>query len=128
MHTFLAPSGAPKNLNETFTDDTTIVIEWEPVDCRHRNGEITGYNVTYYPRTEIYSSVTLFVSEPDHIFIATGLLFEKEYIFEVQAIGQHYGSGSSAIIAQNTRPIQGEWVSYYNTACNYWYIMLKLLD
>ena len=26
---------------------TTVSVEWGPVDCIHRNGEITGYSVRY---------------------------------------------------------------------------------
>ena len=104
----LAPSRAPENLRVIFTDDTSIVIQWEPVECAHRNGEITGYNVTYYPRTEMHNSMTLIVPESDRMFTATGLLFENEYIFEVQAFSRLYGSGSSANIAQSTQSIKGE--------------------
>lgn len=109
MHTFLAPSGAPQNLSKFLTDDTIIGIEWEPVECRHRNGEVIGYNVTYYPslRTELQISTEQFVPEPGHIFTATGLLFDEEYTFDVQAIGQQYGAGPSATTELRTSPLQG---------------------
>ena len=106
MHTFLAPSGAPQNLRINFTDDTTIAIEWEPVECRHRNGEINGYNVTYYHGTEM-NQMTLMLPESVHIFTATGLLFNTTYTFEVAALSQHYGAGPSATAMATTLPVRG---------------------
>ena len=106
MHTFLAPSGAPQNLRINFTDDTTIAIEWEPVECRHRNGEITGYTVTYYHEREM-NQMTLMLPESEHTFTATGLLFNTMYTFEVAALSQQYGAGPSATAMATTLPVQG---------------------
>ena len=104
MHTFLAPSGAPQNISELFSDDTTIVFEWEPVECRHRNGEITGYTVTYYHGAE---RTTLTLPESEHTFTATGLIFNTTYTFEVEALSQQYGAGPSATAMATTLPVQG---------------------
>ena len=105
MHTFLASSGAPQNLRINFTD-TTITIEWEPVECRHRNGEITGYNVTYYHGTEM-NRITLMLPESEHTFTATGLLFTTVYTFKVTALSQQYGAGPSATAMATTLPVRG---------------------
>ena len=32
---------------------TSITVRWGPVECRHRNGEITGYYVRYGKTTEL---------------------------------------------------------------------------
>ena len=40
----LAPTGPPTQVNTT-TTSTTITVQWGPVDCIHRNGDITGYSV-----------------------------------------------------------------------------------
>ena len=109
MHTSLAPSGAPQDLHINFTDDTTIVIEWKPVECRHRNGEITGYNVTYYHGTEM-NKMTLMLPESEHTFTATGLIFNTMYTFEVVALSQQYGAGPSATAMVTTLPVQGRFI------------------
>jgi hypothetical protein len=41
-----APSGPPTSVSATSTS-TTITVQWGPVDCIHRNGDITGYSVQY---------------------------------------------------------------------------------
>ncbi len=103
-HAFLAPSGAPQNLGIISTDDTTIVIGWKPVECRYRNGDITGYNVTYYHGAEM---MTQMLPESDHTFTATGLLFSTMYTFEVVALSRQYGAGPSANTTKNTSGLQG---------------------
>lgn len=52
--------------------------------------------------------MTLIVPESDHTFMATGLIFNKTYMFEVLAISQQYGSGPSANTFQSTLPLQGD--------------------
>ena len=29
-------------------DSSKLILHWEPVDCKHRNGLITGYRVQYW--------------------------------------------------------------------------------
>ena len=41
-----APSAAPTDVSATSTS-TTITVQWGPVECIHRNGDITGYSVQY---------------------------------------------------------------------------------
>ena len=40
----VAPTGPPSPVNTTVTS-TTITVQWGPVECIHRNGDITGYSV-----------------------------------------------------------------------------------
>ena len=42
-----APSAAPSSVGLSVNNLTSITVLWEPVDCRHQNGEITGYSVRY---------------------------------------------------------------------------------
>ena len=87
-------------------NDRQITIQWEPVECSQRNGEIIGYNVTYYPGGE--NSMPKFVAHAsDGTFTATGLVFETTYVFEVQAINS-YGTGPPAISPNvQTSALQG---------------------
>ena len=41
-----APSGPPTSVSVTSTS-INITVQWEAVDCIHRNGDITGYSVRY---------------------------------------------------------------------------------
>ena len=42
-----APSAAPTSVAIVDTSPTTLGLQWTPLDCRHANGEITGYSVSY---------------------------------------------------------------------------------
>ena len=102
---FSAPGGAPQNLREESTSDTSITIKWEPVLCSDRNGKITSYSVTYYPASEMQKSVNEVVS--DHAYTAMGLKFKQEYVFNVHAVSRDNGSGPPASVAVTTLPLQG---------------------
>ena len=41
-----APSAAPTSVSVSETS-SSITVQWEAVDCIHRNGDITGYSVRY---------------------------------------------------------------------------------
>ena len=42
-----APSAAPNSPRITNVTTSTITIQWNAVECIHRNGDITGYSVRY---------------------------------------------------------------------------------
>ena len=42
-----APSAPPSSVRVSVNSSTSITVHWGPVECRHRNGEITGYWVRY---------------------------------------------------------------------------------
>ena len=44
---FVAPSAPPKSLNVSTMTSSSVTVQWEPVDCIHRNGDIIGYSVQY---------------------------------------------------------------------------------
>ena len=107
---FLVPTGAPKNLRESSINDRIIIIQWEPVECSHRNGEIIGYTVTYYPAGEMLKSIVTYTS--DSTFTAMGLVFNTTYMFEVRAINS-YGSGPPASATlQTSLTLQGKYIIF----------------
>jgi hypothetical protein len=125
QYTFLAPSGTPQNLHIISIDDTTIAIEWEPVECRHWNGEITGYKVTYYHGAEM---MTQMLPESDHAFTATGLLFSKMYTFEVVALSWQYGAGPPATVMETTSALQGNYtVAIIKTILYTWLVAINFV-
>ena len=42
-----APSAPPTSVSSATLNSTAITVQWGPVDCIHRNGDITGYSVQY---------------------------------------------------------------------------------
>ena len=42
-----APSSPPTFVSTSDITSSTIVLQWGPVNCIHRNGDITGYSVRY---------------------------------------------------------------------------------
>ena len=42
-----APSAPPTSVSTSDITSSTIVLQWGPVQCIHRNGDITGYSVRY---------------------------------------------------------------------------------
>ena len=43
----IAPSAPPTDVRVSVNSPTVITVQWGPVECRHQNGEITGYRVRY---------------------------------------------------------------------------------
>ena len=108
---FLAPTGAPKNFTESLINERTITIQWEPVECSQRNGEITDYNVTYHPAGEnvMPRLISVVIHASDSTFSATDLVFNTIYVFEVQAINT-YGTGPPANAIVRTSTLQGRHI------------------
>ena len=42
-----APSAPPTSVNTSTVTSSIITVQWGPVDCILRNGDITGYSVQY---------------------------------------------------------------------------------
>ena len=88
------------SVKNTSSNSTSITITWDRVACHQRNGEIDGYNVTYYPKgdkSDINTVVVHGVAESNRTFLASGLQPLTNYTFEVQAFnGIGYGPAASA--------------------------------
>ena len=46
-----APSSPPSAVSVSEVTSSRITVQWGPVDCIHRNGDITGYSVQYGSET-----------------------------------------------------------------------------
>ena len=42
-----APSAPPTSVSISDVTNSSITVQWGPVNCTHRNGDITGYSVRY---------------------------------------------------------------------------------
>ena len=50
MYSFVtstAPSAPPSSVSVSKVTSSSITVQWGPVDCIHRNGDITGFTVQY---------------------------------------------------------------------------------
>ena len=77
-------------VTSTNVNSTSIVIQWERVACEQRNGEIEGYNVTYYPQnnddaSEKINATVFGITESNRTYLASGLQPRTNYTFEVKA-------------------------------------------
>ena len=64
---------------------TSINVMWGPMDCRHRNGEITGYYVRYREEGGSQSYRFLYGDSSGGITTLSGLTKQTVYTVEVAA-------------------------------------------
>ena len=83
---FPAPSSPPTCVSTTEVTSFSITVLWGPVDCIHRNGDITGYSVRYGVQgsggTQTVSISGSAVTETT----ISGLDFSTNYSIEVAAV------------------------------------------
>lgn len=95
----LAPSGQPRSLRVGSSNLTSIHILWDRISCTERNGEIIGYNITYYPTMYggVYKKYDYVegTSEANRQYIAIQLTPITQYEFIVRAVSSHNRSSFS---------------------------------
>ena len=91
-----APSAPPTNVNTTDVTFFSITVQWEPLECIHHNGNITGYSVRYGVQGS-KSTQTMSVSggATTETTIA-GLEFATNYSIEVAAVN-NVGTGKYSV-------------------------------
>ena len=85
---YAAPSAPPTFVTVSVENSTSVTIEWGPVDCRHQNGEITGYAVMYGEEgsSEGDKSVQMVSGDSSGgMVLISGLTKETIYTFELAA-------------------------------------------
>ena len=83
---------------------TSIHIVWDRINCNERNGEITGYDVTYYPTMYSGYRISDYVagtSETNRQYTATQLTPLTNYTFVVTAVSS-YNEHSFSLNASTT--------------------------
>ena len=81
-----APSSPPTAVRTTDRTSSSITVQWGPVDCLQRNGDITGYSAQYGVQ-EIGSSQAMSVmGGVTTETIITGLMPSTTYSIEVAAV------------------------------------------
>ena len=59
---------------------SSITVQWGPVDCIHRNGDITGYSVQYGSKT-----VSVSGGSSGRMYVISGLMPSTNYSVQVAA-------------------------------------------
>ena len=81
-----APSAPPTSVSTSNVTSSSISVQWGPVDCIHRNGDITGYSVRYGVVVN-GSTQTMIASGGDSTEAnITGLMPSTNYSIEVAAV------------------------------------------
>ena len=78
-----APSAPPTSVSVPDVTPSSITVQWGPVDCIHRNGDITGYTV--HVRASGEAERTVSVDESVNETTICGLTPFTEYTVSVAA-------------------------------------------
>ena len=100
-----APSAAPTSVSVSEVTSSNITVQWEAVDCIHRNGNITGYSVRYKVQGS-GSTQTVSVSGGGATMTTiSGLESSTTYSIEVAAVNSAgTGDYSPAIMKETADP------------------------
>ena len=91
MLLYAAPTGVPQELNISSVNLTNITIQWDPVECSQRNGEIDGYRLIYYPTTNSNSNQSVLIYGSDNrTFTVVGLQPSINYTLNLEAVNRNY--------------------------------------
>ena len=75
-----ALSAPPTSVSVSEVTTSSITVQWGPVDCIYRNGDITGYSVRYGSET-----VSVSGDSSGGMYVISGLMPSTTYSIEVAA-------------------------------------------
>ena len=103
---FPVPTAPPQSLATLNVNSTSVTISWDSVECIHRNGLITHYQLVYEPMNIFGNSLaTMIISgDPDDggVYMAAGLNPSSDYLFKVAAVN-NIGVGHFATVTIHTK-------------------------
>ena len=79
-----APSAPPTGVVVRVENSTSVTVQWGPVECRHQNGEITGYWVRYGEEGSIEEEPKM--DSSGGVATVSGLTKETVYTVQVAAV------------------------------------------
>ena len=101
-----APSGAPETLTATAVFSTNITVQWNRVNCRERNSEITQFVLHYSldkePEEEPREVTVAGVSDQERMYTLTRLQPQSGYTVAVAAVNNGGQRGPNTSIALTT--------------------------
>ena len=84
---FIVPSAPPSSpVRLSVSSVTSITVQWGSVECRHRNGEITGFVVRYGEEGSNRSVQMVSGDSSGGMTTISGLNKERVYTVEVAAV------------------------------------------
>ena len=95
---YIVTYGQPQSLHVESSNFTSIHILWGRVNCTERNGEISGYNISYFPSSyRSYKKLDNIsgTSAMERQYVATRLTPLTHYTFMVTAVSSYNGSSFS---------------------------------
>ena len=95
------PSAPPISVKITKVSGTVIEVQWEPVDCIHHNGHITGYLVQYEAQES--GDTQTHITTGEHAIISN-LMSSTTYSIEVAAVNSAGTRKFSSAIMAVTQP------------------------
>ena len=81
-----APSAPPTFINASDVTSSSITVQWGPVDCIHKNGDITGYSVRYGVQGSGSTQTLLISGGATAEIVISGLDSVTNYSIEVAAV------------------------------------------
>ena len=97
---FIAPSSAPTSVNISDMTATNITVQWEPVNCIDRNGNITSYALRYrVQNTTVFQTL---VVPKVYRAVLSNLKSSTSYEIEVAAVNSAGRGVYSSITVGNT--------------------------
>ena len=82
-----APSASPTDVRVSVESSTSITVQWGPVECRHQNGEITGYWVRYGKEGSSEEEPKMVSGDSSgRVATVSGLTREAVYTVQVAAV------------------------------------------
>ena len=79
----VVPSAPPENLTGMFSSATSLLISWFPPPEQDQNGDIMGYNISYFKVDN--SDTVRYTSAEETMINITGLMVYTEYSVSVAA-------------------------------------------
>ena len=113
--THTAPSAPPSSVRVYALNSTAISVQWGPVDCVHRNGDITGYTVQYKVVGSAEGERTVKMASEDFsggIYTISGLSAATEYTVEVAAENSAGTGAYSGPVVSETPQSKQYWVMW----------------
>ena len=113
-----APSAPPTNVSTLNVTSSTIIIQWGRVNCKHHNGLIIGYSVSYGVQGNINTTMNISGGSVNNTIISN-LLVSTAYEIEVAAVNSAGVGVFSPVILAYTKPSECSLIfKYTNVSLN----------
>ena len=98
---FLAPSAPPKDIS-VISSTFSMTVQWKPVPCIHRNGNITGYSIRYHKQGREEEEHENIIIPADNTTVSINELQpSSKYVIEVAALNS-VGTGIYGNVISST--------------------------